>query len=70
MSFYSNIIIKISFYITYLQNFLNFNSFLVNFCAAFDRLSNYTSKIILLNDSFEKVHIDRQVNQAERYHDS
>ena len=50
----------ISLYMTYLQNLLNLNMmFLFNFYAAQVWLLNYTSKVIGLNDSFEKVHIDR-----------
>ncbi len=60
----------ISLYMTYLQNLLNLNMmFLFNFYAAQVRLLNYTSKVIGLNDSFEKVHIDRQIKQAECNHD-
>lgn len=43
--------------------------FLFNFYTAQVRLLNYTSKVIGLNDSFKKVHIDRQIKQAERNHD-
>lgn len=61
----------ISLYMTYLQNLLNLNMmFLFNFYAAQVRLLNYTYKVIGLNDSFEKVHIDWQIKQAECNHDT
>lgn len=57
-------------YITYLQNLHNLNMmFLFNFYAAQIWLLNYTSKVIWLNDSYEKVHIDRQIKQTECNHD-